>query len=147
MSGTFSVLVKNPKVLDFDNKRSYFSRQLHKRKDGSQREHYGTISVNVRRDQTFYDSFLVVQRYSAEAFKYGKLNVRFYGEEGVDAGGVTREWFEVLTKEMFNPNYAIFSACGRYISNSTSYGRQVLNTAYFPSFGSLNLHSKSSFVH
>lgn len=113
MSGTFSVLVKNPKVLDFDNKRSYFSRQLHKRKEGNLREHYGTISVNIRRDQTFYDSFLVVQRYSADAFKYGKLNVRFYGEEGVDAGGVTREWFEVLTKEMFNPNYAIFSACGK----------------------------------
>lgn len=125
MSGTFSVLVKNPKVLDFDNKRSYFSRQLHKRKEGNQREHYGTISVNVRRDQTFYDSFLVVQRYSADAFKYGKLNVRFYGEEGVDAGGVTREWFEVLTKEMFNPNYAIFSACASdrltYTPNRASY--------------------------
>lgn len=116
MSGTFSVLVKNPKVLDFDNKRSYFSRQLHKRREGAHREHYGTIQVNVRREHVFHDSFLIVQRYSADHFKYGKLSVRFFGEEGVDAGGVTREWFETLTKEMFNPNYALFTPCGEYHS-------------------------------
>lgn len=115
MSGTFSVLVKNPKVLDFDNKRSYFTRQLHKRKDGSQREHYGTVSISVRREHVFPDSYVAVQRYSADAFKYGKLSVRYSGEEGVDAGGVTREWFETLTKEMFNPNYALFVPCGAWL--------------------------------
>ena len=30
MSGSFALLVRNPKVLDFDNKRNYFSQQLHK---------------------------------------------------------------------------------------------------------------------
>jgi E3 ubiquitin-protein ligase HUWE1 len=45
---------------------------------------------------------------SADELKYGKLNVRFHGEEGVDAGGVTREWFQVLARGMFNPNYALF---------------------------------------
>ncbi len=25
----------------------------------------------------------------------GKLNVVFHGEEGVDAGGVSREWYQV----------------------------------------------------
>lgn len=29
MSGTFSLLVKNPKVLEFDNKRNYFNRSVH----------------------------------------------------------------------------------------------------------------------
>ena len=38
----------------------------------------------------------------------GKLSVRFSGEEGIDAGGVTREWFVILSREMFNPNYALF---------------------------------------
>jgi E3 ubiquitin-protein ligase HUWE1 len=45
---------------------------------------------------------------TAEEVKYGKLNIRFHGEEGVDAGGVTREWFQVLARGMFNPNYALF---------------------------------------
>jgi E3 ubiquitin-protein ligase HUWE1 len=39
----------------------------------------------------------------------GKLHVEFDGEEGVDAGGVTREWFLMLSKEIFNPNYALFT--------------------------------------
>lgn len=28
---------------------------------------------------------------------------------GMDAGGLTREWFSVLAKEIFNPNYALFN--------------------------------------
>ena len=28
--------------------------------------------------------------------------------QGVDAGGVTREWLQMLSREIFNPNYALF---------------------------------------
>lgn len=45
---------------------------------------------------------------SGDEIKYGKLSIRFRGEEGVDAGGVTREWFQVLSRQMFNPDYALF---------------------------------------
>ncbi|KAF4748260.1 E3 ubiquitin-protein ligase, partial [Perkinsus olseni] len=34
--------------------------------------------------------------------------VQFVGEEGVDAGGLVREWFGILAREIFNPNYALF---------------------------------------
>ena len=30
----------------------------------------------------------------------------FVGEQGLDWGGVSREWFEVLAKELFDPNYS-----------------------------------------
>ncbi|PKI84380.1 HECT-type E3 ubiquitin transferase [Malassezia vespertilionis] len=107
MSGSFSLLVKNPRVLDFDNKRNYFSQQLHK----GRREHYTPLSLTVRRQHVFYDSFQFFNRKSGSEIKHGKLNVRFHGEEGVDAGGVTREWFQVLSREMFDPNYALFQPC------------------------------------
>ena len=29
---------------------------------------------------------------------------------GIDAGGLTREWYLVLSREIFNPNYALFTA-------------------------------------
>ncbi|CAG8444226.1 3604_t:CDS:10 [Ambispora leptoticha] len=106
MSGSFSLLVHNPKILEFDNKRNYFTQQLHKRPSG--REHYGTLQLNVRRQYVFEDSFQYLQRRSGDEIKYGKLSVRFYEEEGVDAGGVTREWFQVLARQMFNENYALF---------------------------------------
>ncbi|KAF2143278.1 uncharacterized protein K452DRAFT_225432 [Aplosporella prunicola CBS 121167] len=107
MSGSFSVLVKNSKVLEFDNKRNYFSRRLHSR--GSEMRHpHPTLQLAVRREQVFLDSFKSLYFKTGDEMKYGKLSIRFHGEEGVDAGGVTREWFQVLARQMFNPDYALF---------------------------------------
>ncbi|KAG0017461.1 hypothetical protein BGZ82_000756, partial [Podila clonocystis] len=106
MSGSFSLLVHNPKMLEFDNKRNYFTQQMHKR--GNARDHYGTLQMNVRREMVFVDSFNHWQSKKGDEIKYSKLNVKFHGEEGVDAGGVTREWFQVLARQMFNPDYALF---------------------------------------
>jgi E3 ubiquitin-protein ligase HUWE1 len=109
MSGSFSLLVNNPRVLDFDNKRNYFTQQLHRRPHS--REHHGTLQLNVRRARVFEDSFQHLQRKSGDQIKHGKLSVRFYDEEGVDAGGVTREWFQILARQMFDPNNALFQPC------------------------------------
>ena len=106
MSGTFSLLVKNPKVLEFDNKRNYFTRRLHTRTD--QRHPQPPLQLSVRRDQVFLDSFKSLYFKSPEEMKFGKLSIRFHGEEGVDAGGVTREWFQVMSRQMFNADYALF---------------------------------------
>lgn len=109
MSGTFSLLVKNPKVLEFDNKRSYFTRTVHAKNSGQSRPSATPLSVGVRRDNVFHDSYRNLAFKRDDEVKYGKLNVRFHGEEGVDAGGVTREWFQVLTRAMFDPNYVLFT--------------------------------------
>jgi len=102
MSGSFALLVHNPKgtlhtnqltkVLEFDNKRTYFNQQLHKK---SKRERHGVM-------------YHQLQGRSGEDMKYSKLNVKFNDEEGVDVGGLTREWFSVLARQMFNPDYALF---------------------------------------
>lgn len=106
MSGTFSLLVKNPKVLEFDNKRNYFTRRLHNRTENKQP--HPPLQLSVRRDYVFLDSFKFLSFKSGDEIKHGKLSIRFHGEEGVDAGGVTREWFQVLSRQMFNPDYALF---------------------------------------
>ncbi|KAI9824603.1 MAG: hypothetical protein M1832_001693 [Thelocarpon impressellum] len=108
MSGTFCLLVKNPKVLEFDNKRNYFTRRLHSR--GAETRHsQPPLQLSVRRDQVFLDSFKSLYFKSGDEMKYGKMSIRFHGEEGVDAGGVTREWFQALSRQMFNPDYALFT--------------------------------------
>lgn len=109
MSGTFSLLVKNPKMLDFENKRSYFHRTVHAKNTGQTRPSYPSLSISIRRKHVFHDSYRNLHYKSDEEIKYGKLNVRFHGEDGVDAGGVSREWFQILTRDMFNPNYALFT--------------------------------------
>lgn len=107
MSGTFSLLVKNPKVLEFDNKRNYFSRSIHT-KSSTTRQSFPPLQLSVRREQVFHDSFKALYFQTADQMKFGKLSIRFHGEEGVDAGGVTREWFQVLSRQMFDPGYALF---------------------------------------
>ncbi|KAI9321546.1 hypothetical protein BX666DRAFT_2072991 [Dichotomocladium elegans] len=106
MIGSFSLLVRNPKMLEFDNKRNYFVQQLHKRT--GQRGMFPPLQLNVRRQYVFEDSYHQLLGRTGDEIKYGKLGVRFYDEEGVDAGGVTREWYSVLARQMFDPNYALF---------------------------------------
>lgn len=106
MSGSFSLLVHNPKVLEFDNKRNYFNRRLHSR--SGNRDPHPTLQLNVRRDQVFLDSYKSMYYKTGDEVKYAKMSIRFHGEEGVDAGGVTREWFQVMARQMFNPDYALF---------------------------------------
>ena len=37
-----------------------------------------------------------------------RLMVRFKGEEGLDYGGIAREWLYLLSHEMLNPHYGLF---------------------------------------
>ncbi|CAN6633923.1 E3 ubiquitin-protein ligase Tom1p [Trichomonascus vanleenenianus] len=105
MIGSFSILVKNPKVLEFDNKRKYFYRKIYPENEPVTH----SMSLNVRRDQVFLDSYKTLYFKAADEIKHSRLNVKFQGEEGVDAGGVTREWYQVLSRQMFNPDYALFT--------------------------------------
>jgi len=38
----------------------------------------------------------------------GKMGVEFTEEQGVDEGGLTREWFILISQEIFNPDLALF---------------------------------------
>lgn len=55
----------------------------------------------------FNDSFQQL-RFKKESEMRDKLSVKFDKEEGEDIGGVTREWFQILSREMFNQNYALY---------------------------------------
>ena len=38
-----------------------------------------------------------------------KVRVTFQGEAGVDLGGLTKEWFLLLTRKLFHPDYGMLS--------------------------------------
>ena len=107
MNGHLSIMAKNSKVLEFDNKRNYFNRKVHDRRE--QRASHPSLQLHIRRDQVFLDSFKSLYYKSGDEIKYGKLNIRFNGEEGIDAGGVSREWFAAMSRQIFNPDYALFN--------------------------------------
>ncbi|XP_046372246.1 E3 ubiquitin-protein ligase HUWE1-like isoform X1 [Haliotis rufescens] len=102
--GPFSVLVDHTRILDFDVKRRYFRQELERLDEGLRRE---DLPVHVRRENVFEDSFRELFRRSPEEWKQ-RFYIVFEGEEGQDAGGLLREWYLIISREIFNPNYALF---------------------------------------
>lgn len=70
------------------------------------------VKVNVKRDNLFEDAYCKVGQGLSAADLRNNFAVKFDGEEGDDLGGLTREWFELLAREIFDPNYALFSLGG-----------------------------------
>ncbi|XP_051864985.1 E3 ubiquitin-protein ligase HUWE1 isoform X9 [Pristis pectinata] len=102
--GPFAVLVDYIRILDFDVKRKYFRQELERLDEGIRKE---DLAVHVRRDHVFEDSYRELHRKSPEEMK-NRLYIVFEGEEGQDAGGLLREWYMIISREMFNPMYALF---------------------------------------
>ena len=65
------------------------------------------MHVVIRRDNIFEDSFTELMRYAPVELKK-RLMIKFQGEEGLDYGGLSREFFFLLSHEMFNPFYCLF---------------------------------------
>lgn len=102
--GAFAVLLHHPNVLDFRVKEKYFRDLLAKRVSGMR---HGRIRLNVRRGHIFEDSYRQLQGYTSAELS-SRIDINFEGEEGVDAGGVSRDWYFNLSRAMMNPNYALF---------------------------------------
>lgn len=104
----YSVLVDftrlHTHILDFDVKRRYFRQELDKLKDSIRGD---DLAVHVKRTNVFDDSFRELNRRSIDDWKH-RFYIVFEGEEGQDAGGLLREWYMIISKEIFNPGYALF---------------------------------------
>ncbi|DBA00602.1 TPA: hypothetical protein N0F65_007731 [Lagenidium giganteum] len=114
LDSSLAALVKMPRCrayLDFDNKRTFFQSAMKKLRQTALRNHGGSSSVRipVRREHIFEDSFYALRMRSGSELRR-KLHISFTGEEGIDAGGVTREWYMILAREIFNPNYVLFTS-------------------------------------
>jgi len=68
------------------------------------------LVLKVRRDCLVDDSLKSVSEAVGRGGSDVKkgLRIDFVGEEGVDAGGLRKEWFLLLVREIFNPNHGLF---------------------------------------
>ena len=69
----------------------------------------------MRRDRLLEDAFSKIMSASKKDLQKNKLYVSFSGEEGLDYGGPSREFFFLLSRELFNPYYGLFE----YSANDT----------------------------
>lgn len=65
------------------------------------------LVLTVHRSNLIRDTLHQLSASSTEEFKK-PLKVIFEGEEGVDEGGVTKEFFQILVRDLFNVGYGMF---------------------------------------
>ncbi|ELK36667.1 Putative E3 ubiquitin-protein ligase HECTD2 [Myotis davidii] len=66
------------------------------------------LNMKVRRTHLVSDSLDELTRKRADLKK--KLKVTFVGEAGLDMGGLTKEWFLLLIRQIFHPDYAVYNS-------------------------------------
>ena len=68
------------------------------------------LVLRIRRDCLVDDSLKQVSEVVGSGSEDIKkaLRIEFHGEEGVDAGGLRKEWFLLLVREVFNPDHGTF---------------------------------------
>ncbi|XP_066941811.1 E3 ubiquitin-protein ligase Nedd-4 isoform X12 [Macrobrachium rosenbergii] len=66
------------------------------------------FDIKVKRSNILEDAFGIISQVNRVDLLRTKLWIEFDGEVGLDYGGVAREFFFLLSKEMFNPYYGLF---------------------------------------
>jgi hypothetical protein len=91
-------------VLSFTNKQKYLRNKI------DDMEYYidGPFSITVRRKSVLEDSFFQIMNKSAKELKTKRIQIKFSGEKGLDFGGLTKEWLELIIKEALNPDLGLF---------------------------------------
>jgi E3 ubiquitin-protein ligase HUWE1 len=120
-------------LLHFDIKRGFFKMKLRRIRLTSQRNSHGSLRITVRRRDVFQDSFEQLRYKTTEEMRR-RLTVSFVGEEGIDAGGLTREWYGVLAREIFNPNYGLFIGAGDSVTFQPNPASGLVNSDWHLSY-------------
>jgi len=97
---------------DFEQKRQWFETSMRQLRLPPER---GASRLEVRRAHLLEDAiagFQALVRHGGEDELRKPLQFSFHGEEGLDAGGVAREFFHLVSKALFNVDLGLFSFAG-----------------------------------
>ncbi|KAJ8338972.1 hypothetical protein SKAU_G00357580 [Synaphobranchus kaupii] len=92
-----------PYSREFKQKYDYFRKKLKKPADIPNR-----FEMKLHRNNIFEESYRRIMSLKRPDILKSRLWIEFESEKGLDYGGVAREWFFLLSKEMFNPYYGLF---------------------------------------
>ncbi|XP_034751361.1 E3 ubiquitin-protein ligase NEDD4 isoform X10 [Etheostoma cragini] len=92
-----------PYSREFKQKYDYFRKKLKKPADIPNR-----FEMKLHRNNIFEESYRRIMSLKRPDVLKSRLWIEFELEKGLDYGGVAREWFFLLSKEMFNPYYGLF---------------------------------------
>ena len=65
------------------------------------------LLLEVRREHILEDTLRQINSMTINLKK--PLRIQFKGEPGIDEGGVRKEFFQLLVRQLFDPNYGMFN--------------------------------------
>ncbi|CAO3612543.1 unnamed protein product [Cunninghamella blakesleeana] len=87
--------------MELKRREAFFNMLFH------QRASLPYLMLSIRRQYLIEDSLRQLVQHELDLKK--SLRIEFVGEEGVDAGGLRKEWFLLLVKSLFDPQYGMFT--------------------------------------
>lgn len=97
----FLVRLHTPFLLPFKFRVEIISRYFEECK--IKRRTLAPVIIEVRRTRELDDSLQTILKLNSDLIKR-RFHIVYKGEEGLDAGGLFKEFFETVTKEIFDPN-------------------------------------------
>lgn len=88
----------------FDEKSAWFKQQCSVLRLPWDIEHQ---HIKIRRTNLLEDSMRAFRSLTVEKSRQ-IFRFEFIGEPGIDAGGVAREWYHLVSEQLFNPDFALF---------------------------------------
>ncbi|ETI47114.1 hypothetical protein F441_08567 [Phytophthora nicotianae CJ01A1] len=98
---------------------------------------YGHLLLEIERDNLLHNSCEQLLWATPDQL-HQSLRIKFANEPGVDAGGLVREWFTLMTKEVFDDTTGLFYRCGNgdgLMINSASAEASVDHLMYYQAIG------------
>ncbi|UYV68273.1 NEDD4 [Cordylochernes scorpioides] len=87
--------------------------------------------LTVSRNNILEESYRFISAVTQVDLLRAKLWVQFDGEEVLDYGGASREWFYLLSREMFNPYYGLFEySAVRSVAVTTTRSKSTQSQAF-----------------
>ncbi|CAF2013411.1 unnamed protein product [Rotaria magnacalcarata] len=93
-----------PYSRDYEAKYRAFRRNLPRPRPNTPQQ----VEIHVNRKDVMETSFRVIMGMKELELLKSRLWIVFDGERGLDYGGLSREWFLILSREVFNPYYGLF---------------------------------------
>jgi len=67
----------------------------------------GHVKIVIRRHSLLSDSVDAIMALSRDDMRK-RWRFEFLGEPGIEAGGLTREWFQLVTEQLFDPDFGLW---------------------------------------
>jgi hypothetical protein len=121
-----SLKPEEAKKLPTEEKRLWFYNEMQKIREEAREER---MVLLIERTSFLRDSFEQFHT-TTDLDLRGKLNIHFIDELAEDAGGVIREWFSIITEELFKPSLKLFKKANTkelsFIFNENVEGEEII---------------------